>query len=111
MFGDEHSCLWAKGKRRLIAFNEGWVDITEPTKAAVIREDNLPTFQSCVYNKKLKKWLRVTSHQMPLTPGTPQYPRGKYHEAYAQQAISDRNFRGIRVYDVTNPEKTDLLSE
>jgi len=111
MFGDEHSCLWAKGKRRLIAFSEGWVDITEPTKAAVIKEGNFPTFQSCVYNNKLKKWLRVTSHQMPLTPGTPQYPRGKYHEEYARQAISDRNFRGIRVYDVTNPEKTDLLGE
>ena len=36
IFGDEHSCLWAKGKRRLIAFQGGFVDITEPTKASVM---------------------------------------------------------------------------
>jgi hypothetical protein len=46
IFGDEHSCLWAKGKRRMIAFQGGWMDITEPTKTAVIKESNLGTFQS-----------------------------------------------------------------
>jgi len=43
IFGDEHSCLWAKGKRRLIAFQGGWMDITEPTKATVIKESNNST--------------------------------------------------------------------
>src|SRR5688572_20080858 len=73
IFGDEHSCMWAKGTRRLIAFMDGWVDITEPLKATVISEGGLSTFQSCVYNSRLKKWIRVISHQMPLTPGTPEY--------------------------------------
>ena len=111
IFGDEHSCLWAKGKRRMIAFQGGWLDITEPTKATVVRESGLGTFQSCVYNKQLKKWIRVVSHQMPLTPGTRQYPRGKYHEEYAKKSIDDPGFRGIKTYDVTNPEKTELLNE
>ena len=111
MFGDEHSCMWAKGKRRLIAFQGGWVDITDPLNATVIEEKNLSTFQSCVYNSKLKKWLRITAHQMPLTPGTPEFPRGKYHPQYADRAIKDEGFRGIRVYDVTNPENPQLLSE
>ena len=105
IFGDEHSCMWAKGKRRLIAFKDGWVDITEPLKATVIGESDLSTFQSCVYNSNLKKWIRVVSHQMPLTPGTPQYPRGKYHADYARKAIEDSGFRGIKTYDVTNPER------
>ena len=107
IFGDEHSCLWAKGKRRMIAFQGGWLDITEPTKATVVRESGLGTFQSCVYNKQLKKWIWVVSHQMPLTPGTRQYPRGKYHEEYAKKSIDDPGFRGIKTYDVTNPEKTN----
>jgi len=111
IFGDEHSCLWAKGKRRMIAFQGGWLDITEPTKATVVKESGLGVFQSCVYNKQLKKWIRVVSYQMPLTPGTREYPRGKYHEAYAQKSIDDSGFRGIKTYDVTNPEKTELLNE
>jgi hypothetical protein len=95
----------------MIAFQGGWLDITEPTKATVIKESNLGTFQSCVYNKQLKKWIRVVSHQMPLTPGTRQYPRGKYHQEYARKSIDDPGFRGIKTYDVTNPEKTELLNE
>src|SRR5690242_3441714 len=78
IFGDEHSCMWAKGSRRMIAYKDGWIDITEPTKATVIGESGLATFQSCVYNKDLKKWIRVISYSMPLTPGVPEYPRGKY---------------------------------
>ncbi|OZI67277.1 LVIVD repeat-containing protein [Bordetella genomosp. 11] len=111
IFGDEHSCMWAKGSRRLIAFQGGWVDITDPRRATVIPEPDLATFQSCVYNTKLRKWIRVVAHQMPLTPGTMQYPRGKYHEEYAKKAIGDPGFRGIKTYDVTNPEKPVLLNE
>src|SRR5699024_2274483 len=76
-----------------------------------IRESNLATFQSCIYNERLKKWLRIVSYQMPLTPGTPNYPRGKYHEEYAKKAVSYSGFRGIKVYDVTQPEKPSLLDE
>ena len=36
LFGDEYSCLWAKGKRRLIAHKSGFIDVTEPTKATEI---------------------------------------------------------------------------
>ncbi len=73
----------------MIAFQGGWMDITEPTNATVVKEDGLGTFQSCVYNKQTKKWIWVVSHQMPLTPGTQQYPRGKYHEEYRSKSIND----------------------
>jgi hypothetical protein len=111
IFGDEYSCMWSKRARRLIAFQGGWVDITEPKNATVIAEGGLGTFQSCVYNNRLKKWLRVVAQQMPLTPGTVQYPRGKYHADYAKKAIEDTGFRGIKTYDVTNPERPLLLNE
>jgi hypothetical protein len=111
IFGDEHSCMWVRGTRRLIAFQDGWMDITDPLKATVIRESGLGTFQSCVYSGRLKKWIRVISYQMPLTPGTPQYPRGKYHAEYARKAIEDPGFRGIKTFDVTNPEKPEPLDE
>lgn len=111
IFGDEHSCLWTKNERRLIAFKGGWVDVTEPLQAQVLPDATSGVFASCVFNKTLKKWIRVVAHQMPLTPGTPQYPRGKYHPEYARKALSDPGFRGIKTYDVTNPEKPELLSE
>ncbi len=111
IFGDEHSCLWARGKRRLIAFKGGWVDITEPKKAAVIPHQSSAVFQSCVYNARLKKWLTVAAHQMPLTPGTTEYPRGKYHPEYAKKVMDDPGFRGIKVYDATDPDKIELLNE
>jgi hypothetical protein len=115
LFGDEYSCLWAKGKRRLIAHKSGFIDITEPTKAIEIANPYFgtprPAFQSCVYNTRLRKWLRVVSWQMPITGGTPQYPRGKYHAEVRQTAIDHPGFRGIKTYDITNPEKPELLSE
>jgi LVIVD repeat-containing protein len=111
IFGDEYSCMWSKGSRRLIAFQGGWVDITEPKNATMIGESGLGMFQSCVYNSRLRKWLRVVAHQMPLTPGTVEYPRGKYHAAYAKKAIEDSGFRGIKTYDVTSPERPVLLNE
>lgn len=112
IFGDEHSCMWSKGMRRLIAYKEGWVDITEPTKATVISEAKLEgVLQTCVYSKDLGRWIRVVARSMPITPGVPGFPRGKYHPEYARRAIEDSGFRGIQIYDVTNPEKTELLSQ
>jgi len=111
IFGDEHSCMWAKGKRRMVAYERGWIDITDPKKAVVIEEKGHQTFQSCVYNTKLKKWIRIVAHQVPLTPGTPEYPRGKYHEEYRKKSTSYSGLRGIKTYDVTNPEKPVLLNE
>jgi len=111
IFGDEYSCMWAKGKRRMIAYAGGWIDITEPKKVEVVKEEGLFQFQSCVYNQKLKKWIRVVAHQMQLTPGTQEFPRGKYHQAYAEKALRTPGLRGIKTYDVTNPEKPVLLSE
>lgn len=110
IFGDEHSCLWARGKRRMIAYQGGFVDITDPLNASVIGERGLGVFQSCVFHTALKKWIRVVAHQMPLTPGTPDYPRGKYHPDYARKSMEDPGFRGIKTYDVTNPEQPVLLN-
>src|SRR5699024_2086456 len=110
-FGDEHSCMWTKDQRRMLAFQGGWIDITEPRAATVIEEDGLSPFQSCVYNDSLGKWIRVVAHQIPLTPGTQEYPRGKYHPEYAHEARTYSGFRGIKTYDVTNPESPVLLNE
>jgi len=110
-FGDEHSCMWTNGNKRMLAYAGGWIDITEPKGATVIEEEGLSPFQSCIYNERLKKWIRISAHQIPLTPGTVEYPRGKYHPEYRKAAESDPGFRGIKTYDVTNPEKPVLLNE
>src|SRR5690606_5578593 len=56
-FGDEHSCMWTSGTKRMLAYAGGWIDITEPKAATVIEEDGLAPFQSCIYNERLKKWI------------------------------------------------------
>src|SRR5690625_584446 len=56
-FGEEYSCLWTKNQRRLIAYAGGWVAITNPLKVEVIRDSNLATFQRCIYNVRLNRWL------------------------------------------------------
>lgn len=110
-FGDEHSCMWTKDQRRLLAFEGGWIDITEPKNVSVIEEDDLAPFQTCIFNERLGKWIRIVAHQIPLTPGTIEFPRGKYHPEYARQATSYSGFRGIKTYDVTNPNRPVLLNE
>jgi hypothetical protein len=71
----------------------------------------MPGQKIVVYSDEIDKWLVVTSHQRPLTAPNPQYPRGKYHPEYAQQAWDFDGFMGIRVFDASDPGNVKLLSE
>lgn len=105
--------MWAKGSRRLLPIaGGGFMDITNPRKPEVVNRHAYEGFLCVVvYNTKLKKWILVGAAAAPITSATPQYPHGQYNPEYRQKSISYKGLRGIRTYDVTNPEKPQLLQE
>ncbi|MBB5790266.1 LVIVD repeat-containing protein [Jiangella mangrovi] len=109
--GEPLMTMWAEGSRRLIAGGSGFLDVTDPKNPVAVGQGRIPGQKIVVYSDEIDKWLVVTSHQRALTAPNPQYPRGKYHPEYAQTAWDDNGFKGIRVYDASDPENVTLLSE
>lgn len=109
------SGIWAKGRQRLltggIGFGGGFVDITDPRKPTMVNKDAYQGLSNLAYNTKLKKWIVLAAALPPLTAPNPQYPRGKYHKEYFDQAVNSRAFRGLRTYDASDPTKAVLLQE
>lgn len=103
--------LWAKGRQRMLpAGGDGWLDITDPRKPVAVK--SAARGQGCVaYNTRLKKWLMVGSAGQPITSSRPEYPEGQYHEEERKRSNSYTGLRGIRVYDITDPAKAQLLQE
>jgi hypothetical protein len=109
--GEPLLTMWAEGSQRLIAAGSGFLDVSDPRNPVVFSTGQFAGQTNVVFNDELGKWLVITSHQIPLTFPIPEFPRGKYHEEYAQQARDFTGFRGIRVYDATDPLNVQLLSE
>ena len=110
--GEPLMSMWAKGTRRLLPSSGGWIDITEPRKPVLVKADGTGRTGGCVaYNTRLKKWLSVTSASQPNTSAGPEYPYGRYHKEYFDKQTSYAGLRGIRVSDITDPLKPNLLCE
>jgi hypothetical protein len=105
--------MWAKDKRRVLPIaGGGFVDISNPKKPEVINRNAYKGFLTLVvYNTKLKKWILMSAASAPITSATPEYPHGQYDLAYRRKSMDFKGLRGIRTYDVTNPEKPQLLQE
>jgi LVIVD repeat len=110
--GEPQSNLWAKGSQRMLPIRGGFLDISNPLKPQVVNTNvwkgGLP---GVTYNTRLKKWLLMSAAAQPLTGATPQYPHGQYDPALRKERVDYKGLRGIRVYDVTNPETPNLLQE
>jgi hypothetical protein len=109
--GEPLTALWARGQQRLLSGGGGFLDITDPRKAAMVYRGAYQGSANIVFSRQLKKWIALTSAQPPLTDPNPDYPRGKYHKEYAERSIAYKGLRGIRTYDVTDPVKVTLLQE
>jgi hypothetical protein len=110
--GEPLMAMWAKGPQRLLPAGGGWLDITEPKKPFFVKAAGTGRVGGCVaYNTKLRKWLSVTSAGQPNTSASPQYPFGQWHEEYRAKQMAYTGLRGIRVSDITDPLKPNLLSE
>lgn len=104
--------MWVKGSQRLIATGGGFFDITEPTNPVRFNNDQYSGgFANIVYNEQLKKWILLTSVEAPRTVPTVEFPRGKYHPEYLEEARSYTGPRGIRTWDATDPDNVQMLDE
>jgi LVIVD repeat len=108
--GEPQMNMWAKGERRLLQSNEGWLDVTDAKKPVTLKTK--ARTNGCVaYNEKLKKWLMMSTAAQPLTSANPEHPYGRWDDDYRKKAESYDGLRGVRTYDVTNPEDPRLLCE
>jgi hypothetical protein len=110
--GEPLMAMWAKGSRRLLPASGGWFDITEPKKPFFVKAAGTGRTGGCVaYNTTLRKWLSVTSAGQPNTSASPQYPYGQWDKTYRDKQMAYTGLRGIRVSDITDPLKPNLLCE
>lgn len=108
--GEPQMTLWAKGQRRLIQANGGWLDVTDAKKPVMINTKEKT--QGCIaYNEKLQKWIMVSTAAQPLSSANPEFPHGRWHDEYRKKAEAYSGLRGIRTFDITKPEEPKLLCE
>jgi hypothetical protein len=109
--GEPLMAMWARGKQRLLPANGGFLDITDPRKPVVMNKGLTRGFGAVVYNTQLKKWIMMCTAAAPLTSATPEFPHGQYDKELRDKSVNFKGLRGIRNYDITNPEKPELLQE
>ena len=109
--GEPLMAMWARGKQRLLPANGGFVDVSDPRKPVVMNKGITRGPGAVVYNTKLKKWLMMCTAAAPLTSATPEFPNGQYDKELRDRSVNFKGLRGIRNYDITNPEKPELLEE
>src|ERR1051326_2749518 len=105
--------MMSVGDRRYLVQQGDFIDVSDLHKPAMYNHHGWNGYQVQVaWNQKLKKWILVTSAAAPITSSTPTAPNGKYDDPKLLDKWRNyKGLRGIRVYDVTNPAKTSLLSE
>ena len=108
--GEPQMTMWAKGERRLIQARNGWLDVTDAKKPVMVKTKE-QTGGCIAYNEKLKKWLMMSTAAQPLSSANPEHPYGRWDEAYKKEAESYSGLRGVRTFDITNPEDPKLLCE
>src|ERR1700733_2991439 len=110
--GEPLTTMWAKGKQRVLPASGGMVDISDGRNPTVINKGVIKGgLPGVAYNSNLKKWVLMAASAAPLTSASPEYPGGQYSPELRAKAIEYKGLRGIRNYDLTNPEKPDLLQE
>jgi hypothetical protein len=85
--------------------------VSDPRNPSVVASGEVGIGGCIAYNTQLRKWLMVTSAGQPLTSATPEYPHGRYHPELYRRATSYSGLRGIRVYDITEPNEPVQLGE
>lgn len=109
--GEPLMSVWARGPERFAASISGWVDMSDARNPQFA---STPTnfMGSCVaYNTRLKKWLAVQSVDGPKSGSTPDHPLGVFDPKEQARLAEIDDFRGARVFDVTDPLNPQLLAE
>ena len=86
------------------------IDVTDPRHPQMFNQGAIDGSGQLAYNAELEKWVLITSGQVPYFAS--ETPGGKYDDpTVIERFRSWKGLRGIRLYDMTNPAKIDLLSE
>ncbi|MEW5984576.1 MAG: hypothetical protein AB1806_19670 [Acidobacteriota bacterium] len=109
--GEPLMSMWAKGAQRLLPCGRGWVDVTDPKKPTFVGTGDTRTGGCVAYNTRLRKWLMVVTVAEPHAGRTPKWPYGQFQPEVRERLLAYKGLRGIRVYDITNPVRPNLLSE
>ncbi|HXA77822.1 MAG TPA: hypothetical protein VNV41_11900 [Candidatus Acidoferrales bacterium] len=109
--GEPLMAMWAKGKQRLLPAGSGFVDVSEPGNPVVFNTGVVKGMGCVTYNTKLRKWIMMCTAAAPLTSATPEFPHGQYDKELRDKSVGYKGLRGIRNYDITDPNKPNLLQE
>ncbi|HEY4366712.1 MAG TPA: hypothetical protein VGN07_05710 [Steroidobacteraceae bacterium] len=108
--GEPQMTMWAKGQRRLLQAQGGWLDVTDAKKPVMI-ETKEKTGGCIAYNEKLKKWIMMSTAAQPLSSANPEHPHGRWDDGYRKQVEAYSGLRGVRTFDITKPEEPKLMCE
>jgi hypothetical protein len=109
--GEPLMAMWARGKQRLLPAGGGFVDVSDAKNPAVLNKRVVQGNGTVTYNTSLKKWIMMCTAAHPLTGAVPEFPHGQYDKELRDRVLSYKGLRGIRNYDITDPEKPILLQE
>jgi len=107
--------IYAIGKRRFLlphALTRRVIEITDPRNPVVINENGAPG--QVAFHHRLKKWILMEPVEvMSSVDGAGvSGPLGKYGDPnFVKRFRADNSFRGIRMWDVSDPSNFKLLSE
>jgi hypothetical protein len=101
--------MMAIGPRRFMVSSSDMIEVTDPRNPTVFNQGWGGGDELC-YNAQLKKWILMRSIQVPHR--FYETPFGKYEDPEAVKAFRNyKGFRGIQLYDVTDPAKIVQLGE
>ena len=85
--GEPLMTMWASGSRRLIASEQGWLDVTDPRKPEVI-DLGMRMRGTVSFQESTGKWIFMRTHGEPLTGAEPGHPFGHWHDEVYRMSIS-----------------------
>lgn len=101
--------IMAIGERRFLfpsVVSRQVVEITDAASPVVVNDDGAPG--ELAYHEGLKKWILIEPVEVPLFPSL----FGKYEDSAGLERFRESNeFRGIRIWDVSDPTDLKLMSE
>ena len=100
----------APGGQRLLFQGRDVIDVTDARNPKFINKGNASGGQ-LAYSQQLKKWILIQASQVPYFT-TPYMPGGKYTAPETLKKFKEwQGLRGIRLWDVSDPEKPAKISE
>lgn len=105
--------MMARWRQRFLFSGGDVIDVTDSRAPQIINKGGYIGRQiQLAYNRKVGKWILMTSASAPPTSTLPEAPRGKYDAPWMIDVAHNRpGLRGVRIYDASDPRDIKLLSK